>query len=504
MSRKSPHLDTEQNQDSTYSHVLKYTGLFGGVQGLTMLLSVVRNKLTAYFLGASGVGIVSMFNNAIRLISQSTNFGLSFSAVKHVAELFDTHDEVRIRDFCDTVRLWSLTTAVLGTICALALSPMLSLWTFNSSEHTADFLLLSPSVGILAVVGGELAILKGLKQLKKVALISVATSLSTLLICTPIYWLWGASGIAPALLLMNMAVLAVNLHFSTRVVPWRWTADFAAHLRAGLPMLLLGIGYIGAGVCGQGAEYLIRTLIFDIDGNATGVGLYQSGYTMTVTYTSVVFAAIEADYFPRLAACEHSIARQNRAVNQQIEVSVLLITPLLIPFVLAMPLAIWLLFSHDFLAAVPMATCATFFMFFKSLTLPVAYLPLAKGDSKMYVFTEVVYDAFVACAVPFCYQRWGLQGAGWALACGALEDLIVIHALYRWRYHFRLDRRVVLLGLAQLALFSTGLCCAIQPSLWVRWTLGPAAFALSLWLSLRVLGRETAILQRIKDKLRRR
>lgn len=494
---------SEHSDDSTYSHVLKYTGLFGGVQVLTMLFSVIRNKLTAYFLGDSGIGLMSMFNSALHLINQSSNFGLTFSAVKHVAELFESKDEVRIRTFCTTVRMWCLFAALLGTLCALGLSPMLSQWTFGSDAHTIDFLILSPIVGILTIDGGELAILKGLKRLKKVALISIYTSITALFICTIIYWIWGIKGIVPALLILNCAILGINLYHSTRVIPWQWSSDFSIHFRAGIPMLLLGVGYIIAGVFGQGAEYIVRTLIFKFDGNSDGVGLYQSGYVMTVTYTSLVFAAIEADYFPRLSACGQSLIHQNKIINQQIEVSLLLITPILIPYVLAMPLAILLLFSHEFLAAVPMATYATFFMFFKSLFLPVAYLPLAKGDSKMYVCTEIIYDVFIALMVPFCYQRWGLQGAGWALALGGLEDLIVIHILYRWRYGFRLSKQVALHGAIQFILFATSVFCAVQPSLWLRWTLGPIAFVISLYLSIRILGKETEVLQKIKQRLHR-
>lgn len=495
-------LPTEQD-DSTYDHVLRYTGLFGGVQGLTMLFSIVRNKLAAYFLGTSGIGLVSMFSNAIHLVNQSTNLGLSFSAVKHVSELFGQGDLARIRDFCATVRVWCLLTALLGTCCALALSPMLSRWTFDSEAHILDFVLLSPVVGCLTVSGGELAILKGLKQLKKVALVSACSSLAALVVCTPLYWMWGVRSIVAVLLLTQAAALAINLHYSTKVMPWRLGGALRERLRDGRPMVMLGLGYIVAGVFGQGAEYVIRTLIYSFDGNSAGVGLYHSGYTLTVTYASVVFAAIEADFFPRLSAGCQTQERQNRIVNQQIEVSLLLIAPILILFVLAMPLAIWLLFNHDFLAAVPMATCATFFMLFKSVTLPVAYLPLAHGEARIYVLTEALYDVFIAAAVPFCYSRWGLQGAGCALALAGLEDLLFIHLFYRYHYGFRVAPRAVGLALAQFALFSVAEFCALQSDPWLRYTLGGVAFGLSLWLSLHVLGRETSILKKLRKRFRR-
>ena len=40
-----------EEHDESYSHVLKYAGIFGGVQGLNILLGLVRNKIVALLLG---------------------------------------------------------------------------------------------------------------------------------------------------------------------------------------------------------------------------------------------------------------------------------------------------------------------------------------------------------------------------------------------------------------------------------------------------------------------
>ena len=36
--------------NNSYRHILKYTGIFGGVQGLNILMGVVRNKIVAVLL----------------------------------------------------------------------------------------------------------------------------------------------------------------------------------------------------------------------------------------------------------------------------------------------------------------------------------------------------------------------------------------------------------------------------------------------------------------------
>lgn len=492
-----------QEEDTTYDHVLKYTGLFGGVQGINMLISLVRNKLAALLLGPEGIALINIFNNLMKLINESTNFGVSFSAVKTIAELNnDQHDTEEITHYASVVRTWSLTTGLFGMLATLALSPLISLLTFESYEYTYDVALLAPMVLTLAVSGGELAILKGLKCLKRVMLASALGAFFTLIICLPLYWAWNLRGIAPSLLLSNIAALGIQLYFSCKVISWRTSLFSKNCYLQGLPMVKLGIGYIIAGIFGQGAEYAIRTLIIHF-GNLADVGLYNSGYMMAVAYTSVVFIAMEADYFPRLSAAKCRIVRQNFTVNQQIEVCVLLIAPCLILFVFAMPQIVQILYSNKFVEAVPMAICASLYMFFRAISLPAGYLSLAHGDSKMYMITELIYDIFIAIAIPFAYVWKGLIGTGMALSVAGALDMVMIHLLYRKKYKFRFSCRLIHFYIIQFVLLVTSIYVALNYELSTRIVVSIITFTISASLSLRILGRETTLMSKIKERFKR-
>lgn len=495
-------IDGARESDATYDHVIKYTGLFGGVQGIMMLISVARNKIVSELLGPSGLAIIKLFDNAVKLINQSTDFGISFSAVKHVAELFEQGTEEEVRNFVRTVRTFCLMTGLLGMLVCLALCQQISYWTFDSYDYTWHFAVLSLVVCMLTVQGGEMAILKGLKKLKKVAVIAVFGAIATLVICAPIYYFWRIDGIVFSLLLSGMAVLAIHLYYSTKVIPWRVSIFSKKEYSKGIPMVKLGIGYIIAGIFGQGAEYIIRTLILRY-GELADVGLYTSGYTLAVSYANLVFVAFEADYFPRLSASHHDPKRMNQTVNQQIEVGTLLMAPLLTFFVLAMPILVPLLFSSKFVDAVPMAICASFYIFFKALTLPTAYLALAKGDSRMYMMTELVYDIFIAVAIPFAFKWWGLEGAGWALSVAGFLDMVLIHTLYSINYGYRMDMRKLKLYVAQFICFAVAVVSALHENPWMKLITAMMLVA-STWISFAVLKKETNILPKLKKRLWRK
>lgn len=490
-----------KEDETTYDHVLKYTWLFGGVQGLTMLISIVRNKLVSLLLGPDGIGLISTFNVVMNLINQSTNFGVSFSAVKHIAEL-NTDDESHIAEakhFISVVRTWSLTTGLFAMLLTLALAPVISYLTFDNYDYSCDFALLSPMALTLAVAGGEFAILKGLKKLQRVALTSILGAISTLTICIPLYWLMGLKGVALSLLLSNVMALIILMSSSCNVVPWHTSLFAKQSYLDGLPMLKLGIGYIIAGIFGQGAELIIRTMILHI-GTLADVGLYNSGYMMAIAYTSIVFTAMEADYFPRLSEAKCSVPRQNFTVNQQIEVCVLLVAPILIVFVIAMPFIVQILYSNKFIEAVPMTICASLYMFFRALTLPVAYLSLAHGDSKTYMVTELAYDIFIAIAIPVGYLYGGLMGTGIALSLGGVFDLVMIYTLYIRKYKFSFSTRLTGFYLIQFSLLSLCIYSSIMLECTTKWTVNIIALIISSILSFRILSRETSFVSKIKEK----
>ena len=491
MAEENRHSNTTDN-DATYDHIVKYIGLFGGVQGLNILINIVRNKITAFILGPAGIGLINIYNKVTGLISQTTNLGISFSAVKHIAEFSESKDSQQREELIDAVRIWCLMTAFFGMVVGLTLSPWISWWTFKNYDYKQAFCSLSLIVAMTAITGGEIAILKGMKQLKKVAIISIFAALGTLLICTPFYYLLGVNGIVSALVISNAVVLGIHLYYSSQVAPWRRTILSLKTIKTGGPMAKLGIAYILAGIVAQGTDFFICTFILKY-GDLDCVGLYNTSFFLITYVGSLLFTAVEADFFPRLSALANDTRRMNTAINQQIEMCVLIISPCIILEVILMPLIIRLLYSIQFAEAAPMAIYAIFYIFFKAMTLPAAYLALAKGDSKTFLVAEILYAIFIALAIPFAFSRYGLIGAGVALSFAGLFDLLLIYLLYGIKYHFSLDFKPAKAYIVQAILL--GICIyASTFSGITRWLLSASALAFSCLLSFYQLQKKTKII----------
>lgn len=486
---------------NSYSHILKYTGLFGSVQVLGILVGLVRNKLVAVLLGPGGMGLVSLFNSTVKLVCDSTNFGISMSAVRNISEQYDRHDAAGIKHSVNVIRLWSLLAAVLGTVLCVVLSPFLSRFTFSWNGHTLHFILLSPVVGFTAITAGELAILKGLRRLGNLARISIINAVAGLIICVPIYYFFGMAGIVPSLVLMALAQMLVTINRSYRLYPLHISFSRAL-MRDGYDMIRLGIAFVLAGMLGSGADFLIRSYLNNV-AQIDVLGLYNAGFMLTMTYVGMVFSAMETDYFPRLSGVNHLGVTFRETVNRQIEVMLLLASPMLVAFMVGIPIILPLLFSDKFVPATNMIRIVTLAMYIRAIKLPVQYIPLAKGDSKSYLFLEAVYDVALVCSVIAFFNLSGLTGSGAGITIAGFVDLVVTLVYARWRYGYHLSRRVVGTAVCQVLLGVAVFVCTMVTTGLVYWLAGVLLMLVSLAFSIDILRRDTDLLTRFRRKFNR-
>ena len=488
-----------ERDKGAYGHVLKYTGIFGSVQGLNVIVSLVRNKFVALLLGPSGMGLVTLFNTTVSFISQSTHFGISTSAVRHLSEYPDDDSHPQIIHFVKVVRAWALLTALLGMLVCIVIGPFLSSTTFAWGDHSLHFILLSPAVGMLAVTGGETAILKGRHRLRSLAWVQIGSVFAALFMSVPVYYFFGEAGIVPVIVMMAFITMMLTLRESYRLYPLRLRGARGV-LGEGMEMVRLGVAFTLAGIIGSGAEMLIRSWL-NVTGDLDVLGLYNAGYMITITYAGMVFSAMETDYFPRLSGVQHDIAATNECVNRQMEVSLLLLSPMLAFLIIALPLLMPLLFSPQFEPVTGMAQVAALAMYMKVLTLPVAYITVARGRSLAYLFLESSYFVAFVLLMMFGYEHWGLLGTGIAITLAHVFEYLLVNGFAYKKYGYRFSATVYGYAIIQLSLGLLAYVLTLTADGILYWGTGLSVVLLSFCLSLHVLRRKTHLWQKLTQKI---
>lgn len=427
--------------ENTYSHILKYTSLFGSVQGLNILIGLVRNKCVALLLGPSGMGLASLFQTMIGLVQQTTSLGVSFSAVQHISELFESGDERRILHFIKVVRAWSLITGLIGVMFCLIAISLFNRYVFTEGNYLWQTILLSPLVFMLAISGGETAILKGVRQLKPLAYIQMYNAIAALLIAVPMYYFLGIRGIVPVLVILGLVSMCLIIRYSNRLYPIRLKGAFGV-LGEGMDMIRLGVSFTIAGILGSGADFSIRAILNHL-GGLEEVGLYNTGFTMTMLYSGVIFSAMEVDFFPRLSSVNNQRELYNDLINKQAVVSLLLIGAVIPMVIILLPVIIPLLTSSEFLPVIDMMRLMALSLYFRSVNLCIEYLSLAKGDSKSYLFLEFAYNVALVILVFGGYQYIGLSGAGWAFLVLVVLNFVMVLNYMHVKYQVSIQSSLI-------------------------------------------------------------
>ena len=474
-----------QKRINSYSHILKYIGLFGGVQAMSIGVALVRNKLVALILGPGGMGLVSLFTSTVSLISDLSNFGIGLSAVQKISQAYDQGDTERISHTIGVVRCWCALLALMGTVLCIVLSPFLSWFTFSWNGHTFHFICLSPIVGLSLLTLGETAIIKAVRELRRLAMVTFYNIVGALIVSVPIYYLWGMKGIVPSLVLMALIQFLLTVHVSYHLYPLRLNFSKSL-LHDGLGMIKLGTAFVAATIFTSGTNFLIRSYLNNVSG-LDMVGLYNAGIMMTLTYVGMVFSAMDTDYFPRLSAIPNLGFTFNTTVNRQIEMIFLVVSPLLVAFIIFLPIILPLLYSGKFMPVLGMAQIVVLAMYFRALEVPIEYITLAQGDSLSYLLIQAVYAILFVGAVIVGFQSCGLVGTGAGITLTTVVYLGFILPFSKYRYGFHVSRRVIRNVVVQLPIGLLAYALTFLDRPLIYWTAGIVLCAVSALVSLRII-----------------
>lgn len=484
--------EQKKEKKDGYQHTIKYLGIFGGAQGFSMLLNMLRTKITSVLLGVAGQSIIAISNRTIQMFSDCTGLSLAFSAVRRMSDAYENCDDAVVGHCVKVVRSIAFLTGLLGMLLMLAVTPFISEWIFGGSSdyYLTKLLLLSPVVMLMAISNGEIAILRGTRRLNKVAIYSLATSIISLAISVPLYLFVGLGGIFPAIFATAFLQMCVLLYFTLPHYRYKVSPFSLNLLREGVDMVKMGAGYIFASILTSSAMWLICALLSDL-GNGESAGLFSAGFVMITLLPGILFAALDSEYYPRLSGVAAKTDIRNAMVNEQVEVQLLVQAPLLMAFVVAMPLLVPLFYDAEFVLAIAMAQFAMFGMFMRTMTYPISFLPLVNNDTLVFVVLESAYNILLVTLVVLGFLYDGYMGVGVGIAVAHTVDFVVVYSVARFKYGMRLSVEAVRYFMMQLPLFVAVIAVSMSYSCsWYYWLMGGVlvlvSSAVSLWMFSRM------------------
>lgn len=428
--------------DNSYKNILKGSSFLGGVQVFQILINAIRGKFVAIFLGASGMGISALFNASATTIQKFASLGLNLAIVKEVAGVKE--NEEQLKTLLATVRKLLYATAVFGAVITILFSGWLSEASFSDPSHTVEFMALGIMIFFTIAGNGEMSVLQGLHQVKTLSKAVIIGSLTGLIVGVPLYYFFGDKGIVPAMIALALTTYLFYLYsvrkiVSTKGVLFKWKE----HRPIMRQLISVGFVLMASDLIGSGCTYLLNIFV-RAEGGLTSVGLFQAANSLTNQYSSLVFATMAMDYFPRLTAISKDNKAMGEVVDRQSEIVAFIIAPVVSLLLIFAPVVIRIFYTSEFIPATGLLQWMGIAIIVKALIYPMGYITLAKDNKRLFFWLEGVYCNLQTLVLSAAgYYIFGLEGLAYGLILDSLLCMLIYVTVNRRLYSYRMSGAVV-------------------------------------------------------------
>lgn len=421
------------DNQGNYRSIFKATAILGSVQLFNIIIGIIRNKAVSLLLGPAGMGIVGLLTSAISLVNGFSNCGLTTSAVKNLSVAYEEKDETSLGKAIYVLRRLIWCTGIFGALVTLILSRQLSLWSFGNEDFTLSFAILSLSIIITQLANGNIVILKACRQIKLYAKANVLGNFLSLFITLPLYYVWGAKAIVPVLLLMNLTTFLCAYSYQRKLNIAEVKTEKEEFKEISWDIFKIGIALAVSEIFPIMASYLIRMNISNVGGLAD-VGLYSAGFAILNGYVGMIFTAMSSDYIPRLSGLVNDNKACEATINGQLQLSFLILFPILALFVAFSKLIVYILYTPEFFAMTGMLHWGALAMLFKTMNWCYGCITIPKRDSKVYFAFSVLSAAVYLGASVVLYNYLSITGLGIAFLVSHFFDIIPSYIFVSRKY----------------------------------------------------------------------
>ncbi|MDR2407072.1 MAG: oligosaccharide flippase family protein [Bacteroidales bacterium] len=489
---------------SNYKKGIKGTSLFGGVQVFIIITGMIKTKIVAVLLGPDGMGFMGLLTSTVNLISTYTNCGLATSAVREIAASNSLRQDNKVsKTICALKRIIWFTGSAGALVCAI-LSPLWSYMCFNNYNYWGLFVILSISVLLTQLTLGRNAILQGLRKYRYMAHSNIKGNVVGLIFIIPLYYIWKMNAIVPCMIVASAIAFIWANYYSKKAFNNKIKLSNKEVFIEGKDMMKMGLFISFQGILSISCAYILRIFISNI-GSVAEVGLYTAAFTVTNNYIGLILNAMGTEYFPRLSGVSHDSKAFNNTINQQIEICLLLIAPIIPIFIIFINLIIKLFYSSEFLSIEGMLYWIILTMFLRAPSWAIVFSLLAKGNTKLLLFNELIAKIYTISLDLIFYYNWGLTGLGISFMIGYILYLPQVVFVCKKKYFLTFDYSILSFFVIQLFL-SIVCVLIINYTSDYKYLFGVIVIMISTYLSYRNLNKKINIkeilISKINDKFK--
>lgn len=391
--------------------ILKATAIMGSSSLVTILAGIVKNKFLAIMLGPSGIGLIGLLINLQNVAGTIAGMGMRGSGIKVIAAANEQNDHAAV---VSTYRALCFGAVFFGLIVAIIMfvfRDQVARLALDDSLAGTTVAWIALGVVALTLANSQAAFLNGLRHIGDLAKINIYRAILGLFVFVIAVWKLQEAGIVIAVISLPLIDLTTSSWYARKIKLPHVDFLIKSVLAPAKKLLSLGFALMVAALATTGTQLLVRVIITKNLG-LEATGYFQASWSISMMYLGFVLNAMGTDYFPRLSSAIHDQDRSNALINEQVEVALLLVSPLIAAMIFFAPLVINLLYTPDFAETVPVLQWQLLGGIFRVASWPLGFILLAKGKSLLFLCTEFFWNITYLVFLWFGMSIWGLKAAG--------------------------------------------------------------------------------------------
>lgn len=394
---------------ASYSNILKTTGLIGFVQIFQIVFGLIRNKVLALLVGASGFGIWGLYNTYVEMVSQISILGLDQSGVRQIAK--NSKDTDYTGKCIYVFRNVVIILSIIFTTITVLFSKYISNTLFGTEKYYWGVIVVSFSIFFNSISRASYSILNGLQNIRSLAVSQILSAIVGSIAAIVLVSFWGVEGIPFYISIVGLTAAIITWRSVVKLKVVIIKPSFSEAKRELKLLFSLGIGFSIAGIVSAVMSYFSRLYLSNYFSLET-VGIYQASWTISNLYIGTILTAMGVDLMPRMMKVVDDNRKMNIMVNEQMELGVLISGIGIVAILLFSPLVLNVFFSKEFITGTTIIRWQVLGVSLRVLAFPFSYAIMARGKVFFYIAIQFVF-AIVEYGFLILFSKiFGFNGLG--------------------------------------------------------------------------------------------
>jgi O-antigen/teichoic acid export membrane protein len=438
-----------------YRNIISVTSLFGGLQVLLILIGAIKGKIIAIYIGAEGMGQLTLFTSILEIVNLVCTLGFGYSATRLVSKAHEANSYYEIRKILSIVSKILLFSSFAGIALLILFSKKISFIFFGNDSLFMSIIFLSITVFFTVFLNRNNLFLQSFGEFKNLAKSNLIGAFFGLIASFIFYFYYGLNGIVPSIIFTSISIFLSSTFFFKKLKLKKIKISLNNAISEGGPMIKLGLVMVLASIVGSLVKNLVNIFITNY-GDISDLGFYNAGHTIALSYVGMIFTAMSYEYFPRLSRISEDNNKVREAVNQQSEIIFLILLPILAVLICFTELIINVFLTSEFYVIIKFIRILSFSILINAAAFTISYIPIVKGDKKIFFsYNSLIPGISALLLFSAGYYFGNLTGLAIGICLVSIIHFSFMFIVCKKLYEFKVSKNFISFFVVNLITIST-------------------------------------------------